>query len=193
MNVGNTCQHDNCNKKHHAKGYCSAHYQQLIKYGEIKIAPRKSNYGEGLQWLFNHIWYDDKINCLTWPYVIDRHGRGRVSYNGRQWQAHRLMCVLAKGKPPFEKAEATHTCGKGHEACINPNHLVWKDHLENMLDRVVHNTLAKGSRQGHSKLTERDAFEIRQLRGYYSGVELSKLYGVSTSIISSIHNNKIWV
>ncbi len=42
------CTVENCERKHRAKGYCQIHYQQIRKYGEIKVnSPRQHNSGNG--------------------------------------------------------------------------------------------------------------------------------------------------
>ena len=39
--------------------------------------------------------------------------------------AHRLVCLLIKGPPPFAGAVAKHTRSCSDKACINPGHLEW--------------------------------------------------------------------
>jgi hypothetical protein len=63
-----------------------------------------------------------------------------LGYLGDTLYAHRLMCQLAHGDPPTPDHIAAHSCGRGHEGCVNPNHLSWKTYSENELDKRVHGT-----------------------------------------------------
>lgn len=72
--------------------------------------------------------------------------------------------------------------------------LEWNTEKENVNHAYDNNLvpLMKGERHGASKLTEKDVLEIRSLRGVISGVELSKRYDISTSIICAIFKRRIW-
>lgn len=50
------------------------------------------------------------------------------------------MCQKAHGDPPSPKHDAAHSCGRGHEGCVNPNHLSWKTKKQNQADRITHGT-----------------------------------------------------
>jgi hypothetical protein len=72
--------------------------------------------------------------CLIWPYNRDDKGYGTLGYGGKIYKAHRLMCTMAHGEPPAGH-QASHSCGRGHEGCVNPRHLSWQTNSRNQLDR----------------------------------------------------------
>src|SRR6185312_1870651 len=76
--------------------------------------------GKTFQWLLDHMGHHGDA-CMPWPFSKDgRVGRGGLTYRGKSYWAHRLMCELAHGAPPTPKHQAAHNCGKGHYGCVNP-------------------------------------------------------------------------
>lgn len=130
--------------------------------------------------------------CLTWPYGRDRDGYATISIDNKKVGAHRYVCKLAKGAPPTAGHEAAHSCGKGHEACIAPDHLSWKTRAENAADSLAHGTLSRGERHGRAKLTEAEARAILSMKGAESPGNLAERFGVSRHTISRIHNGLNW-
>lgn len=131
-------------------------------------------------------------NCLTWPFSIDpQNGYGRLGYLGKMYWAHRLMCELAHGVPTTTKHEVAHSCGRGHEGCVNPRHLSWKTRSENQRERRLHGTHGKGDGP-RCRLTPEQASEIRQLRGIKTQAELAAIYGVSWQNIGMIQRGETW-
>lgn len=58
------------------------------------------------------------------------HGNKRRS-TVREY-AHRLVCYAFKGEPKTEELEVLHTCN--NKACLNPKHLTWESHKDNMAE-----------------------------------------------------------
>ena len=100
------------------------------------------------------------------------------------------MCFLANGDPPFEKADAAHSCGKGHEGCVHPKHLSWKTRLENVADTYVHDTIMRGERHFNARLTEDDVKAIRN--DPRDEKELAETYGCHASNIHAIRIRRSW-
>jgi len=142
--------------------------------------------GKAYQWLVDHVGYPHDY-CLIWPFSLTR-GYGALSYLGQRHYAHRFMCKLAKGAPPTPEHEASHSCGRGDEGCINPNHLFWKTKTENALDCRKHGTQAKhhGGRAG--KLTPEQVAEIRS--SAEKQCDLARLFGVHETTISNIKTGR---
>ena len=107
-------------------------------------------------------------DCLIWPYARDlKRGYGYAWLNGKTVAAHREMCRAAHGEPTFPKACAIHSCGKGHEGCVNPSHLRWATQRENIADKVIHGTVCKGRKNPNNKLTEEQVlYAYRDPRGF---------------------------
>lgn len=129
--------------------------------------------------------------CVQWPYTRDLQGRGVLGYLGSMWQAHRLMCILAHGEPPSPVHHAAHSCGNGHEACVNPNHLVWKTPEQNAQDMVVHGTARKpgGAKR---KLTAPQVERIKAMKGTATQREIAVQFGVAWETIADIHRGRTW-
>ncbi len=65
--------------------------------------------------------------CVEWPFSSDKTKRAP------QWVLHRVL-TRVHGAAPFSRAHKLHNCDNGF--CINPLHLRWGSHQENMLDKV---------------------------------------------------------
>lgn len=144
----------------------------------------KRGEGQGIKWLREHVSYrgDD---CLPWPLSKDgRVGRGRVGWNGKHYWAHRLMCVLAHGEPPTPKHQTAHSCGKGHEGCVNPRHLSWQTNSENQLDRYRKHGGKHGNPNGQrGRVTREQIDRMRALKGKRTQVAIAVDEGVSLGTV----------
>jgi hypothetical protein len=77
---------------------------------------------------------DPITHCWQWQGVINLYGYGRVSFNGRDYQAHRLIYAYVFDDidtgPVLDHRchESDHSCRGGvaclHRRCVNPLHLV---------------------------------------------------------------------
>lgn len=123
--------------------------------------------------------------CVKWPYTRDQQGRGVLGYNGEPHQAARLMCEMVNGPAPSDVHQAAHTCGKGHEGCVNPNHMAWKTPPENGQDMATHGT-AKKPGGPRTILTPAQVVEIRSFKGIKTLRELAKEYGVAWETIGDV-------
>ncbi len=184
------CTIEGCSKRHYGRGWCKAHYERWRTCGDPLFPASRSVL---LEWVLSHVTYSiDK--CLTWPF--HRHTKGYpgrlYAADGRKMFAHRLMCELAHGQPPTPKHEAAHSCGKGCLGCINPNHLSWKLHKENMNDRLIHGTHNRGSRNGHSIVNECEVLEIRSLKGKMSNQVIANKFGLSPRSVRNIFLRRTW-
>lgn len=143
--------------------------------------------GNAYKWIVAHASHPDKDACLTWPFYRERHGRGIMGHNGRNYWAHRFMCTLVHGEPPTSEHQAGHDCGKGHEGCVNPHHIKWKTVSENALDRWRDNPHLRQAARGNVRLlTPSQANTIRSAKGARTQVELAAEFGVSENLIQNI-------
>lgn len=171
-----------------ARGMCSAHYQRLMTHGDPLAGGAR--HGEPLKWLHAHAKHTAD-ECLIWPFSNFPTGYGQVRYLGRSFKASRVMCIIAHGAPS-PRMEAAHSCGKGHEGCVNPAHLRWDTPKGNCADRAEHGTENRGEKQGGSKLTEAQVREIRSQKNTRMQRELAKDYGVSRMTISDVLHRRTW-
>lgn len=136
------------------------------------------NKGKSVAAKFLHSLVDyNRPRCVIWPFSRPT-GYGMLVHNGKSFYAHRFMCEIAHGPAPTPQHQAAHSCGNGHNGCVNPRHLSWQTNSENQLERRRHGT--NGTR---SKLTPEQVLEIRRLKGVKSELELAKMFGVSRSTI----------
>lgn len=111
-----------------------------------------------MMWIRDHLEYPHDY-CLIWPFARGDNGYGSFGRQGKFIYTHRYICELVKGPPPTPEHQAAHSCGRGHEGCVNPKHLSWKTRAENQLDRREHGT----ENRVWNKLTPDDVAEIRRL------------------------------
>lgn len=183
------CTIPDCNKPMHARGFCPAHYLRFWRHGQPEgVATSK---GEPLRWLIAHVNHKGD-DCLTWPFQRTDQGRGKVRIDGKDYQAHAEMCKRAHGPRPSKRHQSAHSCGKGHEGCVNPNHLHWATPQENQRDRLIHGTDVRGERNGMTKLTEEQVREIRALKGVMSQEKIAARFNVTRAAIGCIHRGKTW-
>jgi hypothetical protein len=183
------CKIDGCGKRPIGRGWCEAHYRRWRRHGDPEAG--RVPHGEPMAWMRDHVGFSED-RCLRWPYGCGEDGYGRVAENGSWPRASRIMCGLAHGKPPSGAHQACHSCGKGHEACVNPKHLYWGLPVENMADQVIHGTRARGERQGNSKLTEAVVIEIRRLAGVVPQTEIAARFNLSKQQVSKIIRRERW-
>lgn len=185
------CSVENCNKPHSAYGYCKTHGPRWLKYGDPTFRKKAAN-GELLRWIEEVALAYESDECLRWPFSVDRKGYGSVVLDGLRHVASRVVCERAYGAPPTPSHEAAHSCGNGHEGCVNKRHLSWKTRTENQADKIVHGTTNRGERCGTSKLTEPQVLEIRRLAGWLSHRGIAMQFGVTRQTISKIISGDRW-
>lgn len=130
----------------------------------------------------------ETANCIKWPYGTNDKGYGLAVIGGAQKTASRWMCILAHGEPVPPRTYAAHGCG--NPWCVNPRHLRWATHQENMADRVAHGTDNSGVRNGKTTISEDD---VRAIRAAPADLKaLMDRYGLSKHGISKIRSGKRW-
>jgi hypothetical protein len=130
--------------------------------------------------------------CLIWPFNRGAYGYGSFSVDGELWYAHRWVCEQVNGPAPTPEHQAAHDCGRGHDGCIHPRHLLWKTPLENSQDKILHGTTNIGPGRRRNKLTPDQVDEIRQITTIAEQNEAATRYGVSSSLIRKIIYGKAW-
>lgn len=129
-----------------------------------------------------------ETRCIPWPFRTDRLGYGLATIGGVQRRANNWVCRLAHGEPYLIWKHAAHRCG--NPSCVNPNHLRWATHAENMADKNRHGTSNHGERNGKTRLTAEDVLAIRAAPPVLA--PLMEKYGMSRHGISKIRSGKRW-
>lgn len=183
------CSVSGCDRQIDARGLCAAHYARLRRHGSALGGGTPT--GEPLRWLLAHL-DGAGADCIIWPFARTSRGEARIWLNGRLQQAARVSCQSRHGAPPDDKTDAAHSCGRGNDGCVNPNHLRWATRIENMADRVEHQTANRGERHGNAKLSEDSVRSIRSKRSVMSARATAVQFGISPAAVSRIWTGKAW-
>ena len=131
----------------------------------------------------------DENGCHLWTAYTQPNGYGQFWYSGRMVKAHRYAAGMVDWPPEIV---TRHLCNV--PACVNPEHLTFGSHADNMRDMVEAERQAKGTHSGTAKLTEEQVLEIR--RRYADGGvtyrSLGRDYGVGFKAISKIVRRERW-
>jgi hypothetical protein len=149
--------------------------------------------GEILRFIESLLANEHGNDCVLWPGGKNHRGYPSMRLGKKpNITAHRLICERAHGAPPTKKHHAAHSCG--NKPCVNPQHLRWTTAKENIADKIVHDRVSKGQRNGSAKLTPTQVHSIRMLNGML-GVghrKLARQFNVGKSTITEIANRKSW-
>lgn len=183
------CAAEGCANIGKYRGLCVAHYKRWLKYGDVN--------GGSTHWGAAQRFIDDALewtadDCLSWPFATNPQGAAQIRINKKTLLVTRIICERAHGAPPTPKHQAAHSCGKGHEGCVNPHHLSWKTQTENEADKLMHGTRSPLKPPG-AKLTYEQVSEIR--RRHSSGAkpkDLARQYRTTTNNIHQICARRTW-
>lgn len=96
------------------RGYCHTHYEALRRSGKLL----RVRIADPVERLWNYI--DKGDYCWEWTGAKSTGGYGRIHWNGRGQQAHRVVYELERGSIP-EGLELDHLCR--NRSCVRPDHL----------------------------------------------------------------------
>lgn len=125
--------------------------------------------------------------CWPWTACVDRRGYGRIGVDGKKGLASQVSLVL-DGRPRPTGGHALHSCH--NPTCVNPRHLRWGTHAENMRDKIAIGNQPRGEKHGIAKLTEEKVRAIRAMPG--SNSQIAKAFNVTPSLIHYVQRRKIW-
>ena len=189
MADGILCNIDGCGNPAKVRGWCGKHYARYWRHGDATV--NLTNQGKPLPFLRAALGTVDDA-CLTWPFDRSAKGYGRYHEDGKRVAAHRKMCELAHGPAPTPQHSAAHSCGKGHEGCVNPRHLRWATSKENHADKFIHGTIARGERNGNASMSESTARGVKSMLGNATQREIAAIYGVTRSAVRDIKIGRSW-
>lgn len=176
-----------CGRKFHAHGMCKFHYQQWYRANGPTVQKRPP-----LASVADVFWFYARPSAepeehWRWKGPMQA-GYPAINYLNERFGGHTFACELLNGPRP-ERMEALHKCGP-FPWCVNPNHLAWGPHVENMADRDTDDTGPRGTRNGRALLSEGDVLTI--YHSSESGAHLARLYGVSPYTVSDIKRGRSW-
>jgi len=187
------CVIANCTNPPLAKGFCRRHYDQIRNARATYRHGAKFSVEDALAFL-GVASKAETDACIDWPWSKSEKEYGRLE-RGRRGKrvralAHRAMCYLTSGPPPFPEADAAHHCGR--PCCVNPRHVRWATRSENMADRWKHGTAPHGEKAHGAKLTDEKVREIRKTAKHWPVRALAARYGVSMATINGVLRGETW-
>ena len=189
MKKKKTCSIVGCENPQRSKGYCQTHYMRLYRHGDA-LGGREQ--GMGLVWLRNAV--EKNISAgeclLGWPHCVN--GEYPIAfYEGKAQHASRIVLILSGMNPTPERNHCLHSCD--NPLCLNPAHLRWGTHQENMADKMERNRQARGGATRHAKLIEAEVIAIRErYAGGLTQKQISVEFSISRNLVSYIVNRKAW-
>ena len=110
---------------------------------------------------------------------------------GTKQTVHKLV-LEAFVRPKVGREQCRHL--DGDKTNNYYKNLMWGSARENASDRDVHNTTARGSKNGNSKLDELKVWAIRELyaRTWVTHNDLAQIFDISRTNVTDIINNKTW-
>ena len=184
------CSIVGCGKPVRGKGWCFSHWYRNHTHGD-PLAGRTAP-GTPEKFLNEVVLKYSGDVCLTWPFARSSAGYGKLFRSGKSDLVSRIVCEIVHGPAPTEESVARHLCGKGHEACCSPGHLVWGTVAQNSQDMVWHGTSARGQRNPSAKLSPAHVVEIRRLAHSMPRIEIAAQFGISAGHVWDIAKGNRW-
>lgn len=129
-------------------------------------------------------------NKGCWEVVSHKPHKTGYIYLWKDKTAHRLSYITFIGEVP-DGLLVLHHCD--NRKCVRPSHLFVGTNADNMQDKINKGRQPIGEKAGGSKLTEKQAKEVLDLKGRYTQRALSKMYGIAHSNIGAIHRRTAWM
>lgn len=139
------------------------------------------------------VWSEKSRKWLK-PFSVRGYWHVRFRVRPRETKYYKVSRLLLETfvGPCLPGMECRHL--DGNRQNDNLTNLTWGTRFENVQDRTDHGTTARGEKQGASRLTNKQAVEIRKLLAAgASGSELAKRYRVSDPVISNIKRQRTYL
>jgi hypothetical protein len=150
----------------------------------------RAKYGAALQFA-RDVAVGGHVGCVDWPYLSNAKGYPIVRKAGRQLRATVVVLELSGRPRPGPDYEAAHDpvlCNR--RGCVNPDHLRWALHADNIADKVLAGTVCRGEGRPAAKLTEALVREIRASR--VSSQEWARRLGIGRRTIDKARSRATW-
>lgn len=132
--------------------------------------------------------------CWPWTGSCVPAGYGQIVVGQRPYLAHRVSKALADGLDVTEipsERHVLHSCD--NRPCVNPGHLSFGDHDENMRQMKERGRQPNGDNGLPAKLTADKVREIRVMAQTWDGLcDAMKKHRVSQATIADIVTGRTW-
>lgn len=181
------CTIDGCGELVLARSMCKKHYHRWHRHGD----PRKGMRAPVQQFLAMVLAAPPTDECIFWPFSRNKDGYPHMDRTvAGSSSVCNVICQRVYGPAPTPKHEAAHECGNGRLGCINPKHLRWATHRENMDDAISHGSMNRGETNCNARLTEASIPLIREMRGTPKAIGIE--FGVSQATIRAVLIGRTW-
>jgi hypothetical protein len=186
----NLCTVSGCDRKKDSKaGLCNMHYKRMKRNGttDERVTTRHKLDKIADDYLGGWITF----GCIRHPGELMSNGYGMTSDDGERLSSHVYVQRRVAGEAPEGKTDVAHSC-KGK--CVNPAHLSYKSHAENMADQLRDGTRAVGSKHGQTDLNEDDVWNMRceYAAGGISMTKLGDKYGLTQPTVWALIHGHTW-
>ena len=137
-----------------------------------------------------------KTRCWIWTRgpLSKKCLYGQISVNHKSVRVHRYAWQLYHGPIP-NGLSVCHKCD--NPLCVNPEHLFVGTEADNKADMVSKMRQAYGERGPATRLTEKQALEIKRRykkvsRGHGNGAQLAREFGISKTAVQYIAQGRNW-
>lgn len=122
------CEKDTVNKR---TGFCLYHYNKFIRHGDPLHKTKKYATKIEISEFIEAALCSDTDNCIEWPFGLC----AGYAWTGTEY-VHR---IVASGEKSVINTDAAHLCD--NKKCINPKHVVWSSKADNILDRILEDSM----------------------------------------------------
>ncbi len=129
------CSIPGCDRPRHGYGLCYKHWARLRKHGN-PVETKNPNLGKAKRFISETVLPFRGDDCLIWPFARKETGYAVARIDGKSTRVHRYACEIIHGERPSPRHEVAHSCGNGHIGCVNPHHLRWATHRDNLAERM---------------------------------------------------------
>ncbi len=188
----NICKFQGCKRSVLARGWCSPHYAQWLKYGTVTKLKQSLTTRERFR-----LYVQKTETCWLWTGAVDKDGYGRFAFSSGdeffdesgvkgQVGAHQFSLAMKLGRWPTQ--QALHRCDV--PGCVRAAHLYEGSYDDNARDRVERGQAPRGEGHGRSKITEQDVRDVRS--GARTARQVAEERGVTTGAVYHAKNGRNW-
>lgn len=108
-----------------------SHYNKLMRHGDPLHETKKYATASQISAFIEEALKSYTDECVIWPFGL---------CNGYPWTGKEYVHrIVASGEKCKVNREAAHLCD--NEKCVNPRHVVWSSKSDNVMDRILQDSI----------------------------------------------------